>query len=143
MVVAGMPARDIGVQALNLVGQPQVLKKLERPVNRRGLGAAFAVQIFHQIIGFCRFFGFNKKPEHFSPDPRHPLPVRLGDLLCNRQKSVRVFRAAGRVCTGIMGHGANVGVFAMFVKGRLGHRLHSLWRQNARSHLFRDHHDRL
>lgn len=97
MRVARMPASDIGVQALNLVGEPHLLQEIQRAIDRRRLGRAFTIEIGEQVIGLGRFFAFQQQMQDLASDRRQLLPFFLYERLGFSQKGLSFLRTAGRV----------------------------------------------
>ena len=107
MVMTDMTARDIGVQALDLVGEAHFLKEIQSPIHGGGLCRAFPNKVVEQVISFRWLFAFQQEGQDLSADRREFLPFRTHHLFCFRQKGFSVSRAAG--CIGVimcvrMGH---------------------------------------
>ena len=60
MRVARMAARDIGIQALNLVRQPHILQEIQRAIHCGRFGSTLAIEIGQQIVGFGRLAAFQQ-----------------------------------------------------------------------------------
>ena len=101
MIVAGMAAGDIGVQAFDLVSEAGFLKKIERAIDGRGLGRAFAVQIGQQIIRFGGLRALQQQAEHLAANTRHPLSLAHDEGFCLIDKGFHVLRAAGGICVNV------------------------------------------
>jgi len=116
-----MAACDIGVEAFNLVGEANILKEIERAIDRGRLGRAFPVQIAEQVIGFCRFRRFQQKAQNLAANAGQLLAALLGQGFCLCQSGLNFLRRARtvsvdmRVCI-LMSHGAYLGAFGGFVK---------------------------
>lgn len=122
MRVACMTAGDIGVQALDLVGEAGFLKEIESPVNGRGLGRTFPVEICQQVVGFGWLRAFQQQAQNFAADTCHPATAPHYERFGIIQERLHVLRAAGRVGVDVVmslcvGHGRNVVCFETNVKG--------------------------
>lgn len=120
MLMAGMAASDIGVQALNLVRKSGFLQEIERAVDRRRLGRAFAVQSCQQVIGFGWLWALKQQLQDFAANTRQPLSLMRGQHFGFGQKGFDIFRCTG--CIGVrmgmcMGHKLYFGRLRPNVKG--------------------------
>jgi len=119
MAVAGMAAGDIGVEALDLVGEPGFLEEVQRAINGRRLGRAFPVEIGKQVIGLCRLVALQQETQHLAADPRHALALPRDQRLRFIQERIDILRAAGRIGVDVImrsAHGPSVVRFAANVK---------------------------
>ena len=116
MVVAGMTAGHIGIEAFDLVGEAEFLKEIQRAIDRRRFGGAFAVQLAQKVVGLCRSLSVEQELQHFPPDRRQALALFLGNRLGHSEKVRGVLRATGRVDVMGVGHAANVGRVGREVK---------------------------
>ena len=66
MGVACMAAGDIGVEALDLVGEACLLEEIERPVDRRRFGRAFSVEVRQQVVGLGRRIRVIRPPRRMT-----------------------------------------------------------------------------
>ena len=55
MGMIGMPARDIGIKAFNLMRQAHVLQEIQGAIDGWRLCRALAIKIGQLVIGFGRF----------------------------------------------------------------------------------------
>lgn len=60
MWVSGVSARDEGIEALNLMREPHLLKKIERSINGWWLCGAVSIEISEQIVGLGGFVAFHQ-----------------------------------------------------------------------------------
>ena len=123
VAMAGMAAGDIGVQALDLVGEAGLLKEVERAIDCRRLCGAFAIEVSQQVIGLGRFCAFQQQAQDLTADFRHPLALARDQGFGFVQEGVHILRAAGRVrvkvCVAVCGtHAGNVVCFVHNVKGQ-------------------------
>ena len=94
MFVAPMAARNIGVQALNLVGETHFQKEFKRAVNCRRLGCTFAIEALKQVIGFCWLAVFQHKAENLATDLCQTRAACFAYGFCFIQSFIDVSRSA-------------------------------------------------
>ena len=122
MAVAGVTARDIGIEAFNLVGEANVLKKIKGAVNRRRLGSALTVEIGEKIIGLGWFAAFQQQLQDLAPDTGQALAFLSGQCFGLGQKRLNILRATRgvgmRMCVSVY-HLGIVERLARIVKGQM------------------------
>ena len=98
------------------MGKADILKEVERTIDGRRLGGAFAIKVGEQVISLRRLGTFQKQTQHLAPDFRQPLPPAGGERFGLNKESLHVLWAAR--CVGVdvivcmcVGHGPNVGLF--------------------------------
>lgn len=110
MGMGGVATRNIGIQALDLVGKANVLEEFKRAVDGWRFCRACTIELAEQVVCLGRLGAFDQKPKHFSAERRHALAAALDQCLCFGEKRIGVFRTAGRIHV-VMGHGRNVVCF--------------------------------
>ncbi len=101
MIVAGMAAGDIGVQAFDLVGEAGFLEEIERAIDGRGLGRAFAVEIGQQIIRLGGRCALKQEAQYLAANARHPLSAPHDEGFRLIEESIHVLGAARGVCVNV------------------------------------------
>lgn len=97
MLMAGMAARDIGVQALNLVRKSGFLQEIECAVDGWRLGCTLTIQSCEQVISFGGLWALKQQLQDFAANTRQPLPFMRRQRFGFGQKGFDIFRCAGRI----------------------------------------------
>lgn len=110
--VARMAASDVGIEALDLVRETLLLQEIQRPVNRRRLRRAFAIEPIQEIVGLCWPFSIKKQFEHLAADAGQFLATGRHQRFRFGEEGMGIGRRAGKVGLGVLvvGHGINVDV---------------------------------
>jgi len=101
MFVPGMAAGDIRVEALDLVGEADLLQEVERAVDSGRLGRAFAVEIGQQIIRLGGRCALKQEAQYLAANARHPLSAPHDEGFRLIEESIHVLGAARGVCVNV------------------------------------------
>ena len=94
VLMAPMATRNIGVQALNLVGEPHFQKEFKRAINGRWLGCAFAVKALKQVVGLRGLAVFQHEAENLATDLCQTRAACFAYGFCFIQSFIDISRSA-------------------------------------------------